>query len=138
MQQHGGRPLLSLLTIYSDIHKLQTLKSTSVPAWLNYQVLKLDMSEFKHTEEILHLYKAPFKYDGMGYIWDANGKMIADSIGESVPAFAQVRGWGYLTGMGQGGSAIPHDIAEEIQDEIGHMMAEALTEYWHRIKNRDE
>ena len=76
------------------------------------------MSEFKHTEEILHLYKAPFKYDGMGYIWDANGKMIADSIGESVPAFAQVRGWGYLTGMGQGGSAIPHDIAEEIQDEI--------------------
>lgn len=54
--------------------------------------------------------KGPFRYDelGGGYIWDANGRMIAN-----------VRGWGWIQYM---------DDPEERQDTLGKFLAEALTE----------
>jgi len=79
----------------------------------------------KHVQKILELYKGPFVYN-MGYIYDANGQMLADNAGENIPGIVQVRGWGYLTG----GAASWKDGAEEIQDELGEMIAEALTQYW--------
>lgn len=77
--------------------------------------------------KILELYKGPFSYN-MGYIYDANSEMLADNAGENLQGIVQVRGWGYLTG----GAAqnLDPDVAAEIQDEIGEMIAEALTQYW--------
>lgn len=53
-----------------------------------------------------------------GYIW-------ADSIkgGNSTPA--QVRGWGYLTGHGDGALALTEETAARIQNEVGAMIAAA-------------
>lgn len=53
------------------------------------------------------LIKAPVKYDH-GYIWDADGNMIA-----------QVRGWGRL-------QYLPNP--EDKQDSIGQFVADAINE----------
>ena len=74
----------------------------------------------KHLNEILNIYEAPFSHH-CGYIHDANGKMVADDSGGDIHGIVQVRGWGHLSKL---------DDAEEVQDEIGEMIAEALTQYW--------
>lgn len=65
------------------------------------------------------LYEAPFRYEH-GYIFDAKGQMVSDDgdVGDSV---ARVRGWGRIGYLPDGA---------KLQDEIGKIMAEALTEYW--------
>ena len=78
----------------------------------------------KHKAQILELYEGPFEHH-CGYINDANGKMFADDSGENVEGIVRVRGWGALQKL---------DDAEEVQDEIGEMIAEALTQYWNMEK----
>lgn len=54
---------------------------------------------------ILALYKTPFRYDGIFYIWDAQNEMVADFGGKN-DSF-RVRGWGRMSYM---------DNAEELHD----------------------
>ena len=82
----------------------------------------------KHKEQILNLYKAPFSHH-YGYINDADGKVVSDDSGEDFVGIARVRGWGGLIS-----SPDTRENAEDIQDEIGDIIAEALTEYWERNK----
>jgi len=70
-------------------------------------------------EKALQLYKAPFRHE-YGYIFDSEGQMVADDAGESV---TRVRGWGRIGQM---------ENAELLQDTVGDMIAEALTEYWNK------
>ena len=73
----------------------------------------------------LALYKAPFRFQH-GYIFDAAGLMVADDgdMGDSV---ARVRGWGRIGYI---------QDAKKLQDEVGAIIAEALTEFW--IKHKGE
>lgn len=82
------------------------------------------------TKRAFKLYKAPFRFLG-GYIWDDDGEMVADNRADpdtkvvgNDPAL-RVRGWGRM-------SYLPNP--EELQNEVGRLMAEALTDYWR--KNR--
>lgn len=84
----------------------------------------------------LEFYKGPFHFDHMGgYIWAkgepgvTGNQMFADLEGASERC-ARIRGWGalqYLKGVD----------CEALQDEIGVMFAEAITEYWDRAKTTD-
>lgn len=70
----------------------------------------------------LALYTPPFKYEH-GYIFDANGEMVADQ-GGSQPypnAPLRVRGWGRIGYMQDGA---------QLQDEVGKVLAELLTSNW--------
>lgn len=71
----------------------------------------------------LELYEAPFKYDGV-YIRDAKHHMVADDNGQDI--VLRIRGCGRI-------QYLPD--AEALQDEIGHHIAAALTEYWMRNKS---
>ncbi|MBG6287713.1 hypothetical protein I5I61_09680 [Pseudomonas nitroreducens] len=76
------------------------------------------MSELR--KRALALYTPPFVYDKRGgYIWDMKQNMVADNHvdGDQV---LRVRGWGRIVYM---------ENPEELQDEFGAMLAEALTEY---------
>ena len=85
---------------------------------------------------LLSLYQAPFRYDRRGgYIWDANSKMVADNydpddaidLSQNIEPTLRIRGWGYI-------QYLKHDQLSpaQIQDALGEMMAQALTEYWQR------
>lgn len=77
----------------------------------------------------LALYTPPFSYDSFGgYIWDAKQNMVADNHvdGDQV---LRVRGWGRIVYM---------ESPEELQDEFGAMLAEALTEYVERRNGSEE
>lgn len=71
-------------------------------------------------EAAFELYQPPFRFES-GYIFDAKGRMVSDDGG--VDATARVRGWGHI-------AYLPNP--ERLQDEIGAMVAEALTEFWSR------
>jgi hypothetical protein len=72
----------------------------------------------------LALYEPPFKFMH-GYIYDAKGRMVADQDGfeGGVEAHiaARVRGWGRI-------GYLPDAAA--LQDEVGAILAEALTAFW--------
>lgn len=73
----------------------------------------------------LVVYKAPFKCRH-GYIYDAEGNMVMDDhCDESPAAIARLRGWGHLCRK-------PNP--EALQDELGDLIAEALSEFWERHK----
>jgi hypothetical protein len=82
----------------------------------------------------LEFYKGPFHFDHMGgYIWAkgepgvTGSQMFADLDGASERC-ARIRGWGALQYL--------KDVdCGALQDEIGVMFAEAITEYWDRAKN---
>lgn len=82
----------------------------------------------------LALYKPPFKFR-MGYIHDAGGHMVADQdgFGEGSKVFdsiaARVRGWGRIGYMPD---------AEALQDEVGAVLADALTAYWNSAARAKE
>lgn len=63
------------------------------------------------------LYKPPFRHD-RGYIFDADSNMVADDAEANI---MRVRGWGRIGYM---------EDPELLQDEVGVMIAEALTAYW--------
>lgn len=71
-------------------------------------------------ERAFALYKGPFRYE-QGYIWDANNEMVADDRKEV--AVSRVRGWGRM-------KYLPDTNA--LQDAVGTLIAEALTDYWRR------
>jgi len=79
------------------------------------------------TEELkqraLDLYKPPFHFE-RGYIRDADNQTVADQDDRRDQRefiAAQVRGWGRI-------QYLPDP--EALQDKVGDMIAEALTEYW--------
>ena len=79
-------------------------------------------------EAALDLYEAPFLFK-RGYIYDAGHKMVADQDGEVTESIAaRVRGWGRI-------GYLPD--AEALQDEVGKIIAESLTNFW-KSKEGDE
>jgi len=58
--------------------------------------------------------KPPFRYR-VGYIYDANDKMVADQDGR------RVRGWGRIQYQPE---------PEQLQDAIGERVARILSEHW--------
>lgn len=78
---------------------------------------EVDMSE-ELRKRVLALYKPPFSYH-CGYIHDGEGNMVSDlPIGTIA---TRVRGWGRISYL---------ENAEELQDTVGEMIAEALNQYW--------
>ena len=75
----------------------------------------------RDTVDALRLYQTPFRYQH-GYIWDANNHIVADSEGQDVAL--RVRGWGRI-----GYKANP----EQLQDKVGELIAQAMTEFWQRL-----
>ena len=73
----------------------------------------------------LELYEAPFKFQ-YGYIYDAKNRMVADDDGQDVAL--RVRGWGRI-------SNLPNP--EQLQDTVGELIAQALTEFWRRKSMTD-
>lgn len=72
----------------------------------------------------LALYEAPFRYE-RGYIWDAKSNMVADNQGQDVAM--RVRGWGRI-------QYLPD--ASTLQDAVGALLAQAMTEYWNRENHK--
>jgi hypothetical protein len=69
----------------------------------------------------LALYKGPFNYHH-GYIYDAAGQMISDEGRDAeLKGLARVRGWGRISSLPEAG---------ELQDQVGELIAEALTKFW--------
>lgn len=56
------------------------------------------------------LYLAPFRYDGISYIWDQNNEMVADFRGEG--GSIRPRGWGRFQYMEDGTTL--HDQMEAL------------------------
>ena len=76
--------------------------------------------------EAMKLYSPPFRYD-RGYIWDAQNNMVADDDAQDVAL--RIRGWGRISYMPD---------AEALQDKVGELIAQAMTEFWvtHIVKLR--
>jgi len=70
----------------------------------------------------LELYESPFKFE-CGYIYDAKNRMVADDDGQDV--VLRVRGWGRINSL---------ENPEKLQDTVGELIAQALTEFWERNK----
>lgn len=68
----------------------------------------------------ISLYKPPFKFD-FGYIWDADGQMVADQNLNEDGQILRVRGWGRISYL---------ENPEALQDEVGEVIALALSNYW--------
>ena len=68
-------------------------------------------SQDKRAQDYL---KPPFRYR-LGYIHDANNKMVADQGGH------RVRGWGRIQYQPE---------PEQLQDAIGERIARILSEHW--------
>lgn len=88
------------------------------------------------------LYKPPFRYDGHGYVWDANGEMVLDQVAEgggpdgppppttmvsTLGATLRIRGWGRI-------GYLEHPV--QLQDAVGELVARALTELWERERTK--
>lgn len=76
----------------------------------------------------LNLYEPPFTFH-CGYIHDSKGRMFSDD--DSVPEgiISRVRGWGRL-GYLRDGPFKP----EQLQDQVGEIIAMALNEFWEKHK----
>lgn len=68
----------------------------------------------------ISLYKPPFKFY-FGYIWDADGQMVADQNLNEDGQILRVRGWGRISYL---------ENPEALQDEVGEVIALALSNYW--------
>lgn len=89
------------------------------------------MAEKTITEVAKGLYRPPFTFQH-GYIFDAGGKMVADNghMGagneeiHTENGIVRVRGWGHIQKL-----KTDYDNGD-IQDEVGRLIADALTKYW--------
>lgn len=80
------------------------------------------MSESELTQKALSICKPPFEFKH-GYIFDSDGHIIADHpMDEGV---LLIRGWGRIQHM---------DNPEQLQDEIGRLIALAMTEFWEKME----
>ena len=84
----------------------------------------------------LDLYTPPFRYVG-GYIYDSNNNMVAYSGTDTAQGtiISRIRGWGTIISRIRGWGRIayldnPKGRAEQLQDEAGKIVAEALNMYW--------
>lgn len=90
-------------------------------------------------DRALKLYHPPFRYE-RGYVYDSRDNMVLDQValdvtesgldvpergitGDQVRRVLRIRGWGRMVYM--------HDAAE-LQDEVGRLVALALTDAWRR------
>ncbi len=88
-----------------------------------------DDSDLPLDPRVLEHYTPPFSYDeNGGYVFDANGNMIADSRGDDGKLLRR-RGWGRTQYL--------HD-ADFVHIEVGRHMAKALTDYWEKHHQRVE
>jgi len=81
------------------------------------------MSHIVTTDEAMKLYRPPFRYEH-GYIFDADHRMVADNDG--MDTMGRVRGWGRI-------GALPN--TEALQDKVGELIAQALTEFWQKSES---
>lgn len=72
--------------------------------------------------DALALYEPPFRFEH-GYIYDAVNNIVSDDHG--MDTVGRVRGWGRISYL---------QNPEELQDTVGQLMAEALTEFWVKQK----
>jgi hypothetical protein len=70
----------------------------------------------------LELYTPPFRYSN-GYVFDSQNNMVADDDNVETSVVTRIRGWGKISYMTQ---------APQLQDKLGEMVAEALTDYWNK------
>lgn len=76
----------------------------------------------------LALYKPPFRFE-YGYIFDADHQTVADEASaDSMINALRIRGWGRIGYM---------ENPEALQDKVGELIAEALTQYWERQTKQD-
>lgn len=73
------------------------------------------------------LYKPPFKFVH-GYVWDADGHMVADNNLDQDGQILRVRGWGRISYL---------ENPEALQDEVGEVIALALSNYWNAFRAAD-
>lgn len=79
--------------------------------------------EYKKTEltkKALSICKPPFEFKH-GYIFDADGHMVADRQLEE--GILRIRGWGRIQYM---------ENPKQLQDEVGRLIAKAMTELWEK------
>lgn len=85
------------------------------------------MSDQTIFQRALDLYTPPFNFNRYGYLNDSKSQMVADNhVEDSVEetgkeAMLRVRGWGRI-------SYLPEP--EKLQDQIGEILGQALTEFW--------
>lgn len=72
---------------------------------------------------------APFSY---GSPWPKTWLMSATAAKGDQVHVADLRGWGYLTGTGQGALGLSEAEGIAVQDAMGRVMAAALNEYFDR------
>lgn len=99
---------------------------------------------FFSKKELFSLYKAPFMYDGVTYIWDANKNMVMDFNGyKDKPAVeggtARVRGWGrikYMKNPGPLFDGLEQLLLEIIKDckDDPNKCVDALNKAWSEVK----
>jgi hypothetical protein len=83
------------------------------------------------------LYRTPFRYDGISYIWDADNNMVADFRDEN-PGFIRVRGWGRISYM-KDAEALHDEVIVLITDITKHhpsdpaKCVEALNREWNNV-----
>jgi hypothetical protein len=96
-------------------------------AWLRAQGAELNM---KLKPEALALYKPPFKFD-RGYIFDADSNIASDDgdMTGNLNVAARVRGWGRIQSKPE---------AADLQDAVGELIAQALTEFWERHQTENQ
>lgn len=84
--------------------------------------LSNELADKELTVKALALYRPPFKFM-YGYIHDGDGRVVADNNVGADNQVLRVRGWGRISYM---------ENAEALQDEVGEVIAVALTEYWQK------
>lgn len=78
------------------------------------------MSNSDLRRKAIEMLKPPFSYEH-GYIFDSEHNMVSDDHDCGTGTIARLRGWGRLGKLEDGA---------EIQDAIGELIAEALTEWF--------
>ena len=68
----------------------------------------------------LALYTPPFRYNN-GYIYDSQDNLVADDDNVEGSVVDRIRGWGKISYLPQ---------PAQLQDTLGEMVAQALTDYW--------
>ena len=75
----------------------------------------------------ISLYVGPFNYY-CGYISDSKGEVFAD-LGSIIEQEARIRGWCRIQKL---------EDAEALQDKVGELFAEALSQFWLAAKQDAE
>lgn len=109
LEQHRAKTELELLLAAAQQNEPQNIPE-NIP--------EQPVSELR--ARAISLYKPPFKFD-FGYIWDADGQMVADQNLNEDGQILRVRGWGRISYL---------ENPEALQDEVGEVIALALSNYW--------